>query len=178
MAKKIAEKNDIVLEEVHVGFKFICEKMLRDDVLIGGEESGGIGIKNHIPERDGVLMSLLLLEIAAKKQKPMSQIIEEMMREIGYHYFDRKDLHLEKRLEVVERLKRKPPEHFAGREVESVETLDGVKLRFNDGWLLFRASGTEPLLRIYCEMDSMQRVQEVLDEAERFARGDLKLWLG
>lgn len=178
MANKIAEKNNVALEEVPVGFKYICEKMLRDDVLIGGEESGGIGIKNHIPERDGVLMSLLLLEIAATHQKPMSQIIDEMMQEIGYHYFDRKDLHLEKRLELVERLKRKPPEHFAERALHAVETLDGVKLRFNDGWLLFRASGTEPLLRIYCEMDSMQKVQEVLAEAEQFARGDLKLWLG
>lgn len=178
MANKIAQKNKIALEEVPVGFKYICEKMLRDDVLIGGEESGGIGIKNHIPERDGMLMSLLLLEIAATHQKPMSQIIDGMMQEIGHHYYDRKDLHLEKRLEFVERLKCKPPERFAERVVQAVETLDGVKLRFNDGWLLFRASGTEPLLRIYCEMDSEQKVQEVLAEAERFARGDLKLWLG
>ena len=178
MANKIAQEHKIALEEVPVGFKYICEKMLKEDVLIGGEESGGIGIKNHIPERDGVLMSLLLLEIVATHQKPMSQIIEDMMQQIGHHYYDRKDLHLEKRLELVERLKRKPPERFAERTVQAVETLDGVKLRFGDGWLLFRASGTEPLLRIYCEMDSAQKVQEVLDEAERFARGDLKLWLG
>lgn len=175
MADKIAQRNGIEVEEVPIGFKYICERFIKEDVLIGGEESGGIGIKNYIPERDGILMSLLLLEITASKRKPLSLIVDEMMKEIGYHYYDRKDLHLEERLEIVERLKKRPPAQFAGRLVLKVEDLDGIKLRFADGWLLFRASGTEPLLRLYCEMDNMNKVHQVLSEAEQYARGELKL---
>ncbi|MCR4404694.1 MAG: phosphoglucomutase/phosphomannomutase family protein [Candidatus Acetothermia bacterium] len=176
MADRIAERNGIELEQTPVGFKFIGEKMVREDVLIGGEESGGIGIKGHIPERDGILNSLLLLEIVARERRPLSAIVQTMMEELGYHYYDRRDLALEARLELVEHLKLRPPGEFAGRRVVAVETLDGVKLRFTGGWLLFRASGTEPLLRLYCEMPSPEEVQEVLSEAEHYARGERKLW--
>jgi phosphomannomutase len=177
MIDKLAVKNNLELDEVPVGFKYICEKMVREDVLIGGEESGGIAIKNHIPERDGVLNSLLLCEIAAQAKKPVSEIIEDLLDEVGPHWYDRRDLHLESRLEIVERVKRRPPQQIAGLEVVKTEMLDGVKLRFSHGWLLLRASGTEPLLRLYCELDSLEKVREVLDEAERFARGDLSLWM-
>ncbi len=166
MATKLADRNSLPLKEVPVGFKYICELFLKEDVLIGGEESGGIGIKNYIPERDGVLMSLLLLEIAATHKKPIGAIIKDMMREIGYHYYGRRDLHLEKRKQVVARIKDCPPQEFAGRKVVKVEDLDGVKLRFEDGWLLFRASGTEPVLRLYSEMDTKRKVEYVLDQAE------------
>lgn len=176
MVEKIAKKYDVKVEETPVGFKYIVEKMIREDALIGGEESGGIGIKGHIPERDGVLNSLLLLEIVAQERKPLSAIVNDLMQEIGYHYYDRRDLHLEERHEVVELLQKKKPARFAGRRVVAIETLDGVKLRFADGWLLFRASGTEPLLRLYCEMDRPEKVREVLDEAERYVRGELRLW--
>jgi phosphomannomutase len=176
MIDKLAVKNNLELDEVPVGFKYICEKMVREDVLIGGEESGGIAIKNHIPERDGVLNSLLLCEIAAKAQKPVSEIVHDLLSEVGPHWYDRRDLHLESRLEIVEQVKRRPPRQIAGLEVIKTEMLDGVKLRFPHGWLLLRASGTEPLLRLYCELDSLQGVREVLDEAERFARGDVSLW--
>lgn len=176
MVDKIAEKEGIELDETPVGFKFIGERMVREDVLIGGEESGGIGIKGHIPERDGILNSLLLLEIVAREGRPLSAIVEEMLEEFGPHFYDRLDLHLEGRLELMERLRRRPPEEFAGRRVVAVETLDGVKLRFTKGWLLFRASGTEPLLRLYCEMGSPEEVQEVLREAERYVRGERGLW--
>ena len=177
MATRIAERHTTPIDEVPVGFKFICEKLLTDDVLIGGEESGGIAIKEHIPERDGVLMALLLLEVIARQRQPLSQIIEKLMEEIGHHYYARRDLHLEERLEVVERLNAAAPEIFAGRRVQRIETLDGIKLRFDDGWLLFRASGTEPLLRIYCEMDAPEKVKLLLEEAERFAQGELELWM-
>jgi phosphomannomutase len=176
MATKIAKANDVKIKEVPIGFKYISELFLSEDVLIGGEESGGIGIKNHIPERDGILMSLLLLEIAAFHKKPISQIIEEMMEEVGSHYYDRCDIHLKKRFEVVERIKEKPPESLAGREVIKVENLDGVKLRFEDGWVMLRASGTEPLLRLYCEMDKPEKVNDVLGEVEGHVKGELKLW--
>lgn len=170
MAVKLAQKNNLPLKEVPVGFKYISELFVKEDVLIGGEESGGIGIKNYIPERDGVLMSLLLLEIAATYGKPIGVIIKDMMKEIGYHYYNRRDLHLTKRKEVVARLKEKPPRKFARKEVIKVEDLDGVKLRFEDGWLLFRASGTEPVLRLYSEMDTKGKVANVLNQAEKFAR--------
>ncbi len=177
MIDKLAVKNNLELDEVPVGFKYICEKMVREDVLMGGEESGGIAIKQHIPERDGVLNSLLLCEIAAQAQKPVSKIIDDLLDEVGPHWYDRRDLHLESRLEVVEQVKRRPPQQIAGLKVIKTEMLDGVKLRFPHGWLLLRASGTEPLLRLYCELDSLDRVREVLDEAERFAKGDLSLWV-
>ncbi|MCS6937304.1 MAG: phosphoglucomutase/phosphomannomutase family protein, partial [Candidatus Bipolaricaulota bacterium] len=176
MAEVLAVKHDLALEEVPVGFKHICEKMVREDVLIGGEESGGFAIKHHIPERDGILNALLLCEIAARAQRPMSEIVDDLLAEVGPHWYDRRDLHLENRLEIVERVKQRPPREIAGLEVMKTEMLDGVKLRFARGWLLLRASGTEPLLRLYCEADSPTRVREVLDEAERFARGDLGLW--
>lgn len=171
MASKLAKKNDLPLKEVPVGFKYICELFIKEDVLIGGEESGGIGIKNYIPERDGVLMSLLLLEIAASKNKPIGVVINDMMKEIGYHYYNRRDLNLENRKEVVAELKDNPPQDFAGREVVTIEDLDGIKLRFKDGWLLFRPSGTEPVLRLYSEMDTPKKVEEVLNFAEEYARG-------
>jgi phosphomannomutase len=177
MIDTLAVKNNLELDEVPVGFKYICEKMVREDVLIGGEESGGIAIKHHIPERDGVLNSLLLCEIAAQAQKPASAIVDDLLAEVGPHWYDRRDLHVESRLEIVERVKRRPPQQIAGLEVIKTEMLDGVKLRFAKGWLLLRASGTEPLLRLYCELDSLDKVCEVLDEAERFAKGDLSLWM-
>ena len=176
MAFKLAKVHGVPVDEVPVGFKYVSEKLLTDDVLIGGEESGGIAVKGHIPERDGVLMALLLLEIVAHHRKPLSQILDELMQRVGYHHYDRRDLRLEERIEVVEKLKRAEPKAFAGKAVVKIETLDGVKLRFEDGWLLFRASGTEPLLRIYCELDDPEEVQRVLDEAERFAHGDRTLW--
>lgn len=176
MADKLAVKNNLALDEVPVGFKYICEKMVREDVLIGGEESGGFAIKNHIPERDGILNSLLLCEIAAKSKKPVSEIVADLLAEAGPHWYDRRDLHLESRLEVVDRVKQRPPKEIAGLDVVKIELLDGIKLRFAHGWLLLRASGTEPLLRLYCELDAHAKVREVLDEAERFAHGDLSLW--
>ncbi len=177
MVDKICVKHKIEIDEVPVGFKFTCEKMIREDVLMGGEESGGFGIKNHIPERDGILMALLLLEIVAKAGKAPSYIVEEMMQDIGYHYYDRRDLHLESRLEIIERVKRKSPKQITGFAVQKIELLDGVKLRFPHGWLLMRASGTEPLLRLYCEMDMPEKVKIILDEAERFAKGEMELWV-
>jgi phosphomannomutase len=175
MASKLSERLGAPIDEVPVGFKYVSEKLLTEDVLIGGEESGGIAIKHHIPERDGVLMALLLLELVAEQRRPLSEIIEGLMERIGHHYYERRDLHLEERKEVVERLKEAQPKAFAGKPVCKIETLDGVKLRFEDGWLLFRASGTEPLLRIYCELDDPTEVQRVLDQAERFAKGELAL---
>lgn len=170
MIFKIGEKHGNEVEETAVGFKFIAEKMVREDVLIGGEESGGIGLKNHIPDRDGVLCALILLEMVAESGKPPSKLVEELLEEYGGHYYLRKDIHLEGRQEVAELVEEDPPGSIGGHEVKSVETTDGVKLRFSDGWLLIRASGTEPLLRLYCEMDEEEKIDGVLEEAEKYAR--------
>jgi phosphomannomutase len=175
MADTLCTQNRIDLDEVPVGFKYICEKMIREDVLIGGEESGGFGIKNHLPERDGLLMSLLLMEIVAKRGKPLSQIVDDLMKEVGYHYYDRRDLHLESSLAIVEQVKRRSPQQIAGFPVKKVEMLDGIKLRFSHGWLLLRPLEDGPILSLHAEMDTMERVQEVLSEAERFAKGQVEL---
>lgn len=176
MATAIARQHNVPIDEVPVGFKYISEKLLANGVLIGGEESGGIAIAGHIPERDGVLVGLLLLEAVARQRVPLSGLIDDIMAEIGPHYYRRRDLHLEERKQVVERLKDTEIKTFAGRPVRAVETLDGVKLRFDDGWLLFRASGTEPVLRVYCEMDDPVKVGDVIEEAVRVAKGERELW--
>ncbi len=170
MIFKLGERNDIEVEETPVGFKYIGEKMIKEDVMIGGEESGGIGVKNHIPDRDGVLCSLLLLEMVSYHGKGANELVRELMEEIGHHHYRRNDLRLDERKEVAEKISKDPPDRIGDYEVRSVEKVDGSKLRFEDGWLLLRPSGTEPLLRIYCEMDDPEKVREVLDEAERYAR--------
>lgn len=175
MATRIAERHDVPIDEVPVGFKHVSEKLLTDDVLIGGEESGGIAVKGHIPERDGVLIGLLLMEAVAREGKPLGQLVDVLMDEVGPHHYQRRDLHLEERLEAVGRIEDARPETFAGRPVRGIETLDGLKLRFDDGWLLFRASGTEPVLRVYCEMDDPRKVTEMIDEGVKVARGERAL---
>jgi len=176
MAQKICREYNLELIEVPIGFKYACEQILKRDVLIAAEESGSIAIRGHIPERDGVLLSLLLTEIAASAKRPMSQVVAKMLDDLGPHVYHRRDIEVEGRLEVVARLRQNPPERFAGHRIRAIETLDGLKLRFDKGWLLFRASGTEPILRLYCEMETKKDVQVMLEEAERLARGDLTLW--
>lgn len=177
MARDMCEDYGLNQIVVPVGFKHHCKQILkRGDVLIAAEESGSIAIRGHIPERDGVLHSLLLTEIAAGAGRPMSEVVERLSTDFGPRVYQRRDLKVEKRLEVVARLRENPPERFGNRRVIAVETMDGIKLRFDQGWLLFRASGTEPILRIYCEMRERKDVLNVLEEAERLARGDLTLW--
>ncbi len=176
LAQEICEHYGLPLVEVPIGFKYACEQILKHDVLLAAEESGSIAVRGHIPERDGVLCSLLLVEIAATAGRPMSQVVDQMQKDFGPHVYHRRDLSTEERLQVVSRLSHNPPDRFGGRRVRSIETLDGLKLRFDDGWLLFRASGTEPILRLYCEMRREEDVARMLDEAEHFAKGDLMLW--
>lgn len=177
MARDMCEDYGLPQIVVPIGFKHHCEQILkRGDVLIAAEESGSIAVRGHIPERDGVLCSLLLTEIAASGGRPMSELVGSLFTKYGPRFYHRRDIRVPQRLEVVEKLSHNPPERFAGRAVRKVETLDGVKLRFEDGWLLFRASGTEPILRLYCEMRTKREVFELLEEAERLARGDLRLW--
>jgi len=172
IVRRMCEAYDLPIIEVPIGFKYAAEYILKQDVLIAGEESGSIAIRGHIPERDGVFLSLLLAEMLASSNKLASELVEDLQSTFGPQVYRRRDIELETRIEIVERLRRSPPDRFAGKVVKAVEILDGLKLRFDDGWLLFRASGTEPILRMYCEMRTESAVHETLDQAEQFVRGD------
>ncbi|MFA4905346.1 MAG: phosphoglucomutase/phosphomannomutase family protein [Candidatus Margulisiibacteriota bacterium] len=162
LVEKQAKKYGLPLAETPIGFKYIADLMLKEKVLLGGEESGGLGILGNIPERDGNLCALLLLEMMAIEKKTLKQILDSIMDELGYYYYDRADLHLEKRIEVP-RLK-----EFGGMPVTKIEDLDGVKFNFADeSWILFRASGTEPLLRIYSEGRTQEQCDRMLAEGEK-----------
>ncbi len=167
---RIAAEYGLHVVQVPIGFKYVAEQMLTRDVLIGGEESGGIAVKGHVLERDGLLMALLLLEAVAKGGVPPSRLVADMMKAYGPRHYARRDLRLEERLEVVERLLSDPPDQVGGERVVRVEDLDGVKLRFADGWLMCRASGTEPLLRVYCEMNSPEALEHMHAAAGELVR--------
>ena len=169
---RIAAAHNLKIYETAIGFKYIADLMLKEDILLGAEESGGIGVKGHIPERDGLLNSLLFLEAIVAAGKTPSEMLRELHREFGEFHFGRRDLHIEveQGMKLVKSLASRPPSEFAERKVNDVQTIDGVKLIFEDeSWLLFRQSGTEPALRIYAEAPSIDQVHLLLDEAERIA---------
>ena len=153
----------LTLHETPVGFKYVCRLMTERDILIGGEESGGLGVKIHIPERDGIFLGLLLCEVMAVRGKSLGALVQELIDELGPHEFRRVDLH------VTEKEKTALMKRFAGtvREigghpVTGRKDVDGHKLFVDGGWLLMRASGTEPLIRIYAEADSLAKVDALL----------------
>ncbi len=172
LMKRIAAAHGLKLYETAIGFKYIADLMLNDDILIGAEESGGIGVKDHIPERDGILNSLLFLEAVIAAGQPPSEMLRELHREFGEFHFGRKDLHVETAhgQQLIERLATATPSEFAGYAVTAVETLDGVKLLFEDeSWVLFRQSGTEPMLRIYSEATSVATSNDLLEAGKALA---------
>ena len=172
LLKRIAAAFNLPIYETPIGFKYIADLMLKDDILIGAEESGGIGVKGHIPERDGVLNSLLILEAIVMAGTPPSQMLAELHREFGEFHFARKDLKVQPGpgQQLVETLARNPPSRLAGFSVVGVETMDGTKLLFEDeSWLLFRQSGTEPVLRIYSEATTVEKTQTLLSAGEELA---------
>ena len=170
LVEKQAKKYGLEIDEVPIGFKYIAEKMLKEKVLIGGEESGGLGIYGNIPERDGSICALMLMELMACEKKTLKQILDGIMNDLGYFTYDRIDLHVD-REKVMSKLERlKTSEKFAGRKVAKLETLDGIKLNFEDeSWILFRASGTEPVLRIYSEGRSEDQVELMLQAGQQLA---------
>jgi len=160
------------LQVTPIGFKYITDEMLKGGVLMGGEESGGFGVAGHIPERDGLLNALLLLESVVHTGKSLGQQFTEIETELGFkHAYDRIDLKLPSMEDLQAAMSRvQEPRSLAGLEVSNTEQLDGTKWRFGEaGWLLFRASGTEPVLRIYCEAPDHKTVQAVLGEARKLA---------
>ncbi|MDI6731467.1 MAG: phosphoglucomutase/phosphomannomutase family protein [Candidatus Margulisbacteria bacterium] len=165
---KLCRQYNRRLDVTPIGFKYIAAKMLKEDILLGGEESGGMGIKGFIPERDGLLAGLMLMELMAYEKMTLGQILAEIMQEHGYYSYSRSDIHTAKGREIVDGLKNNPPVEFAGKKIIKIETLDGLKFCFDDdSWILFRASGTEPLLRIYAEARSAEEVALLLGDWEK-----------
>ncbi|ABL64468.1 phosphoglucomutase/phosphomannomutase family protein [Chlorobium phaeobacteroides] len=168
---KICRKNNLVLHELPVGFKYVSKLMSTNDILIGGEESGGIGITSFLPERDGVYIGLLILEIMTRKEKSLSGLVEELYDEYGYFAFTRNDLHVSeaKKQAIIAKAAAGNLETVAGYKVLGFSDLDGYKYHFEGGWLLIRPSGTEPVLRLYCEADTDEKVSKVLAFAAKLA---------
>jgi phosphomannomutase len=183
MIDRICAKYGRKMHECGIGFKYICDLMLERDILIGGEESGGIGIRRHLPERDGILNSLLLANIMADEGKALGQLVRNLQQEYGAHHYARIDLRLtqEVKEEAMRRVEAKPTK-LGSFKVLQVGTLDGVKFYLDaptngngaEAWVLVRSSGTEPLLRIYCEASSPELVSQILRETEAFVKsGDI-----
>lgn len=173
MIDRLASKYHLELHETPVGFNHIAEHMLHEDVLIGGEESGGISFKGHIPMGDGVLMGLLIVEMVADAGVTLGELVKDLLKEVGPAFYERRDLRLHKpvaKYEMVTRLKNEIPASLGGEKITEVSSLDGVKyILADDSWLLIRPSGTEPSLRVYAEGRSEQMVQELLKYGERIA---------
>ncbi len=180
MVDRIAAKYGRKLHEHGIGFKYVVDLMLEREILIGGEESGGVGISRHLPERDGLLNSLLLANVMADEKKTLGQLVAALQAEFGEHQYGRVDMHIDSAVKqaAIARAKAGVKE-IAGLKVLRVETLDGIKFFLEnpdcvgkknaaETWLLLRASGTEPLLRVYCESCSVESVARVLEAAQRF----------
>ncbi len=166
MIDNIAAKYDLKVHETPVGFNHIADLMMHNDILMGGEESGGISVRGHIPEGDGILMGLLLLEVMAHYKMPLHEIINDLQRDFGPACYARNDVHLNAqrtKKQMVKLLVDAAPARIGGETVERVDTLDGVKYYMADrSWLLIRPSGTEPVLRIYAEGRSHEAVKAML----------------
>lgn len=167
LIEKICRKYDLTLRETSIGFKYIGDLMLKEDVLIGGEESGGIGFRGHIPERDGILSALYMLELMAFSGKDLAHLRDEMFNEFGTSCYDRVDLALSAPLnknEFTGQMKTEIAHSSLSQEVSAFKDYDGLKTILSDGsWLLLRPSGTEPMVRIYAESDRKTKVKKLID---------------
>jgi phosphomannomutase len=186
MLDRICAKHGRKLHECGIGFKYICDLMLERQILIGGEESGGIGIQRHLPERDGILNSLLLANVMADEGKSLGQLVETLQKEYGPHYYARRDLHIANEVKeaAIVRAASNDAKNLGRYKILRKENLDGIKFFLDaptngngaEAWLLLRSSGTEPLMRLYSEASSPELVQELLEEAVAFV--DAKLPIG
>ncbi|MBC7864318.1 MAG: phosphoglucomutase/phosphomannomutase family protein, partial [Bacteroidia bacterium] len=163
--KKLCDHFGLENITTKIGFKYIAGYMITEDVLLGGEESGGISIKGHIPERDGIWMGLTLWEYMAKTGKKLEQLISDLYEITGEFFYERNDLHLDEALkqQIVKNCGENKYTSFGGYAVKKLETLDGWKYHFeNDQWMMIRASGTEPVLRLYAESNNMENAHKIL----------------
>ena len=165
MVDKMCAARGLPMTETGVGFKYVCAEMLKGDVLLGAEESGGIGFPGHIPERDGIAAGLMLLEMLAMERVSLNKLLAKLEKEFGPHCYGRIDTHfpLEKRGALMASLKQGPPDKLLRSPLAEVKSFDGVKFVARDSsWLMLRGSGTEPILRIYAEAQSAAAVQKLL----------------
>jgi alpha-D-glucose phosphate-specific phosphoglucomutase len=180
MLDRIAAKYGRKLHETPIGFKYVADLMMEREILMGGEESGGIGYSRFLPERDGVLNCLLLANVMAEEGKPLGQLVADLQREFGSHYYGRRDLHIPEEMKqgAIQRASAESTQVLGRYRVLKKEHLDGVKFFLDaptnghgaEAWVLFRASGTEPLMRLYSEASSPELVHEILAAGESFVR--------
>ncbi|MGA9799568.1 MAG: phosphoglucomutase/phosphomannomutase family protein [Terriglobales bacterium] len=184
MVDRIAARYGRKLIECPIGFKYIADLMMEHEIVVGGEESGGIGYSRYLPERDGTLNCLLLANVMAEEQKPLGQLVADLQRDYGPHYYGRRDLHItdEMKRSAIQRASSDQTNHLGRYSIKKKEGLDGIKFFLDISrdapangngavpWVLFRMSGTEPLLRVYCEAASPELVGDILSTAEAFVR--------
>jgi phosphomannomutase len=186
MLDRICAKHGRELIEHGIGFKYVCDLMLEREILMGGEEAGGIGFQRHLPERDGLLCALLLANVMAEEGKTLGRLVEDLQQEYGEHHYGRIDLHIpeESKKAALVRAKalRAGDVGFDGMTILRQETMDGIKFFLDnpearakpnaaETWIMLRASGTEPLMRIYAESCSKETVARLLESARIFAFG-------
>jgi phosphomannomutase len=165
MVLRLGEQYDVPAYETGVGFKFLGPKMRETDALIAGEESGGFAFRGHMPERDGVLSGLYMLDLMARKDKDLPALIQELFAKVGPHFYDRIDVTMtdEVAARIRELIKTLEADNIAGLRVTGYDRQDGLRFLLDDGaWALIRLSGTEPLMRIYTELRQEDMVQPVL----------------
>ena len=173
MIDRLAKRYGLTVYETPVGFNHIADYMMSEDVLIGGEELGGISFKGHIPEGDGPAMGLLLVEMVAEAKKPLYEMVSDLLEDVGPAFYERKDLRLSRpvaKAEMTDFLTKQAPAEIGGEQVAEISTRDGVKyILADDSWLLIRPSGTEPVLRVYAEGRSQEMVKALLGYGEQVA---------
>lgn len=172
--RKMCEHYGLELQVVKIGFKYICSIMIKEDVLLGGEESGGIAIKGHIPERDGIWMGVTIWEFMAKTGKSLEDLIAEVYAITGPFCFERNDLHIDESVKekVLQSCKTNSYKEFGDYKVQRVDDLDGFKFFFDDTtWMMIRASGTEPVLRVYAEAEHIEKANDILQKTKKVLLG-------
>ncbi len=172
MLDRLGEIFNLPVYETPVGFKYVAPIMMAENALIGGEESGGYGFRGHVPERDGILAGLYFLDFMLQTGKTPSQLLDYLYSKVGPHYYERRDFTFpeDQRQTITKRISDNLPQSIDGVKVVKVDTTDGFRLTLADTtWLLIRFSGTEPVLRIYAESDSLARVERLLELGKKLA---------
>ncbi|MEA1871999.1 MAG: phosphoglucomutase/phosphomannomutase family protein [Chloroflexota bacterium] len=170
MLSRLGKLFDVPVYETPVGFKYVAPLMMEKNAVIGGEESGGYGFRGHVPERDAILAGLYFLDFMVKTGKTPSQLLDYLYSKVGPHYYGRRDFHISaaKRQTILHRLSSSSPDSIAGTKVTKLDTTEGFRFFLGDeSWLLIRFSGTEPLVRIYSESESLEMARELLDEGKK-----------